>query len=111
MKFTGPVLIVNDIHKSRRFYEEVMEMKIQFDFGECVIYVGGLSLLENKMALQASQNKLTTSEIPETGVEMVFETDDIENDFKKIQAANVTFIHEIMTQPWLQRVFRFYDLE
>ncbi|MCG3628521.1 hypothetical protein L9Z04_06650 [Clostridioides difficile] len=36
MKFGGVLLIVKDINKSKKFYEDVMEQKITLDLGEHV---------------------------------------------------------------------------
>ena len=37
MKFGGVLLIVKDINKSKKFYEDVMEQKITLDLGTCII--------------------------------------------------------------------------
>ena len=43
--------------------------------------------------------------------EIYFESDDIKNIESKLKQHNVEFIHEIVEQPWRQRVMRFYDYD
>ena len=42
-------------------------------------------------------------------MEIYFETNALDEVFKKVTAMNVSILHGIKTQPWQQRVFRFYD--
>jgi Glyoxalase-like domain len=42
MKFICPLIVVNDMKTSRNFYENVLNQKVQFDFGENISFEGGL---------------------------------------------------------------------
>ena len=51
MKFGGVLLIVKDINKSKKFYEDVMEQKITLDLGEHVSFENGFGLQSNYKAI------------------------------------------------------------
>jgi hypothetical protein len=42
-------------------------------------------------------------------LEIYFETGDLDGMYRKAHELKIRIIHEIKTQPWQQRVFRFYD--
>jgi catechol 2,3-dioxygenase-like lactoylglutathione lyase family enzyme len=49
------------------------------------------------------------SEERQAGVELYFETDDVEGARDLLRRRGVRFVHDIFEQPWGQRVFRVYD--
>ena len=44
MKFICPLIVVNDMKTSRNFYENVLNQKVQFDFGENISFEGGFAI-------------------------------------------------------------------
>ena len=44
MKFKNPLLVVTDMEKSKRFYKEVLGLRVIMDFGANVTLTGGLCL-------------------------------------------------------------------
>jgi len=110
MRFVCPLIVVNDIAMSRKFYEEVLGQEVEFDFGQDVSFKGSFAIhlkshyetligggADHKIA-QRSNN-----------FELYFETDDVVSDYKRLQETKVEFVHELREQPWGQRVTRFYD--
>ncbi len=107
MKFICPLIVVSDMERSRKFYRELLDQKIKYDFGENVTFEGDFaihldthfqSLINQKPILQEGHN-----------FELYFEYDDMESAVKKLQDAGVEFVHEMREQPWRQRVVRLYD--
>lgn len=43
-KLLCSLIVVESIEKSRKFYEEVLGQKVEFDFGENISFAGGLAL-------------------------------------------------------------------
>jgi hypothetical protein len=41
--------------------------------------------------------------------ELYFESDNLDDMHKKLTAKKVEFVHDMIEQPWGQRVFRIYD--
>jgi catechol 2,3-dioxygenase-like lactoylglutathione lyase family enzyme len=107
-KFTGVVLFVLNIEKSKNFYNGLLGQKIEMDFGRCVIFVGGFSIWKRSYAhkmigLKEDENKLNNN------FELYFEIEDLEILFEQLKSEGVKFVHNIIEQPWGQRCFRLYD--
>lgn len=109
MKFGGVLLIVKDINKSKKFYEDVLEQKVTLDLGEHVS-------LENGFGLQTNYKALIGYELPinqqSNSFQLYFEVDNIkqwENKIKRVE--NIEFLHSIQEYSWGQRSFRFYDFD
>jgi predicted enzyme related to lactoylglutathione lyase len=106
MKFICSLITVEDINKSKIFYEEIMEQKIENDYGENVVF-GGFSIhLKSHF-----ENLIKNRKVKDNGnnFELYFDHNDLESFVKKLKDNNVKFIHEIEMQGWGQKVIRIYD--
>ncbi|MCP3966320.1 MAG: glyoxalase [Lentisphaerae bacterium] len=109
--FHSTALFVRDIEVSKRFYTEVMEMKIELDFNKNVILNNGLTIWEiwqdhiipDKMEIDLKD----ISAKPRA--ELCYETEDIFAVHKKLCDNNVEFLHELNEEPWGQLTVRFFD--
>jgi catechol 2,3-dioxygenase-like lactoylglutathione lyase family enzyme len=110
LKFTGPLIVVDDISRSREFYEQVLGQKVKFDFGEDVQFEGGFSihLWPHFQNLLGGAEKYPVTRKANWG-ELYFESDELDTVEKRLKAADVEFIHPVREQPWGERVFRVYD--
>jgi catechol 2,3-dioxygenase-like lactoylglutathione lyase family enzyme len=109
-RFVTTVILVKDIAQSKFFYTSILGQKITMDFGANVVFENGLAIWEGNFAYNLIfGQKYPGQQLPYHSHEIYFEIDDIEAFFTKIKAAGVRFIHELITQPWQQRVFRFLD--
>ncbi len=107
MKFICALITVDDIERSKAFYQNVLNQKIKFDYGENVFFEGSFAIhLKSHF-----QNLIDGKEVKSysNAFELYFETDEIENIEKKLSSNNVEFIHKTREQPWKQKVLRFYD--
>jgi len=109
MKYICSLITVSDIKRSRDFYENLLNQKVKFDFGENVTFHGDFAihlqshfkdLIDNKEIRQGGNN-----------FELYFEYDNVEQIVKLLKDNNISFVHEIREQPWRQKVVRFYDLD
>jgi len=107
MKFICSLITVTDIQRSREFYENLLNQKVKYDFGENVTFEGNFAihlrshfqhLIDNKEIKTCCNN-----------FELYFEYDNIEQIVEKLKDYGVTFIHNIREQPWRQKVVRLYD--
>ena len=107
MKFICPLITVTDIKRSRIFYENVLNQKVAFDFGQNVSFAGGFAIHLRSHYKELIGNK----EIRPGGndFELYFEFDDLESFVAKLLENQVIFVHQMREQPWRQRVVRFYD--
>ncbi len=112
MKFCAPLIVVENIEKSKKFYEEILSQKVILDFGENITFEGDFSLQSKsswKGFIDKSEKELTQKN---NTFELYFEEENFEefivylNTFKDIE-----FIHKVKEYPWGQKVIRFYDLD
>jgi len=106
LKFMCSLITVEDIKKSRDFYENILGQKVEADYGQNVSF-GGFSihlrphfqmLIDNKEVVVGGNN-----------FELYFECDDLEQMVEKLKAEKVEFIHELCEAPWKQLGLKFYD--
>lgn len=107
MKFICSLITVEDIKLSRNFYENILNQKVKYDFGENVTFEGDFSIHQQKHFSQLIDNKIIHRE--SNNFELYFEYNNIEEIEQKLINYNVEFIHKKREQPWRQRVIRFYD--
>lgn len=110
MKFLSTLIVVSDMEKPKRFYYEVLGLKVIFDFGANVTLTGGIALQAKDTWLTFIQKQ--DSEIVFGGnvAELYFEEDDFDGFIQKINNITyINYIHPIVEHSWGQRVIRFYD--
>lgn len=109
-KFIGPLILVEDIARSREFYEKVLGQTVKFDFGEDVQFIGDFSihLRAHFQSLLGGEGAYPVTRKANWG-EFYFETDEIEAIEQRLHEAGMEFIHPVREQPWGERVLRVYD--
>jgi catechol 2,3-dioxygenase-like lactoylglutathione lyase family enzyme len=110
LKFVSPLIVVEDMARSRQFYEQLLEQKVKFDFGVDVAFEGDFTihLKSHFQSLLGDATKYSITSKAHNG-ELYFDADDIESTYQRLQAAGVEFIEGIREQPWGQRAMRLYD--
>ena len=110
LRFVCPLIVVENITNSRRFYERVLGQQVQYDFGENVTYQGDFAIHRRAHFQQLLGDPTHYPFIPRAhNGELYFEADDIEAVLSQLKRNSIEFIHELQEQPWGQRVMRFYD--
>ncbi len=110
LKFICPLICVEDITRSRQFYENILKQKIRFDFGENVTYKGDFAIhLKGHFQELLGKSSQYPVVFKTNNCELYFETDEIDILLKRLEDNGVEFIHKIHEQSWGQRVMRFYD--
>jgi catechol 2,3-dioxygenase-like lactoylglutathione lyase family enzyme len=92
---------------ARDFYENILDQKVKYDFGESVTFHGDFAI-----HLQSHyKNLIDNREVNSGGnnFELYFESDKIELIVEKLMENDILFVHELREQPWRQKVARFYD--
>jgi len=107
MKFICALITVNDMERSRHFYESILGQEIKYNFGENITFHGDFAIHLRPHFQELIGNK----EIKDNAnnCELYFELDDLEQLEKKLNNEDVKFVHVIREQPWRQKVMRFYD--
>lgn len=109
IKYVCPLITVKDINKSREFYENVLKQEVEIDHGENVAFKGGFAIHDIEHFQNLTGKSFTEKCVSKDFMELYFELDEIEELELRLKSLNIEFIHEIMEQPWGQRVMRFYD--
>lgn len=107
MKFSGTLLVVSDLERSKQFYDRVLDLKIEQDFGANVVLTGSISL----QSLESWQQFIEDKPVIFGGndSELYFETDDMDCFLQRLQQYDVRLLHPLKEHNWGQRAIRFYD--
>ena len=110
LKFISPLIVVEDMARSRQFYEQLLGQQVKFDFGVDVCFEGDFTihLKSHFQSLLGEAARYPITSKAHNG-ELYFDSDDIESIYQRLQAAGVEFIEAIREQPWGQRAMRLYD--
>jgi len=110
MKLKNILIVVKDIEKSRKFYNDLFGIELVHDNDGNMILTDGLVLQDEKIW----RSFLDRDIIPKSNsCELYFEEQDIESFVEKLERLypNVEYVNRLMTHSWGQRVIRFYDLD
>nr|WP_319374569.1 VOC family protein [uncultured Methanobacterium sp.] len=116
IKYICPLITVQDIDKSRKFYENVLKQEVEMDHGANVAFKDGFAihnaehykeLLGDSSATNGKGNK--NFNVDKNFMELYFESEELDGVQEKLESLNCRFVHKIRAQPWGQRVMRFYD--
>lgn len=111
MKLKNTMLVVEDIEKSKAFYQRVLGLNVKFDLGENVTLDGNLALQSQSYWTQSILNK--SNEFVTYGgnnAEIYFEESDLDNFIKKLNSFDdIEYVHPLIEQIWGQKSVRFYD--
>ena len=108
MKLKNVLIVVKDIEKSRRFYEDLFGLELILDNGGNMVLTEGLVLQEERYWKEFLGKEI----IPENNSsELYFEEADIEGFAEKLERCypEVKYVNRRMTHSWGQKVIRFYD--
>ena len=104
------VRLVEDIERSKHFYNTILGQSIVNDFGRNVVFEGGLSIWQRDYALNLIfQGKGDEIDVGGNNFEIYFETEDLDNLYDRLVSEKVEVIHEVMEHSWGQRGFRVRD--
>lgn len=108
-----PALFVGDAMKAGEFYTKVLGMTIAANYGDAnLIFEEGFTLWQvgddNEIAQVFGKAKIDDPAAAPRG-ELYFDTEDFDAVFEILKEYGVKFLHEIITEAWGQRNFRFFD--
>lgn len=113
--FVNTIVFVSDINLSKKFYAEILGIKITNDLGTIVFFENSFVLHCAKSILSTVFKRQSVDEISKAqggnNVLIYFECenqDELESTFNDVKG-HISLIHDIEIQEWGQKVFRFYD--
>jgi catechol 2,3-dioxygenase-like lactoylglutathione lyase family enzyme len=107
MKYKGTLIAVKDMEKSKKFYNDVLSMKVVADFGANVQLDNGLFLQTENTWVKYIGNKEV--QFHHNAGELYFEEQDMDAFLKNLKDVEVKYVHEPIEHSWGQRAVRFYD--
>lgn len=110
MTFQNPLLVVKEIERSKAFYQKVLGLAVEQDFGANVTLTGGICL----QTLESWAGFIGTEpgrvEFGGRDAELYFEEKEFDLFVKRLQAmTQVQMVHPVLEHRWGQRAVRFYD--
>ncbi len=110
MKLKGFLIVVKDIKKSEKYYNDIFGLKTLIDNDGNIIMSDGLVLQEEKYWREFIGKDIVTQN---NSCELYFEDENIDAFYEKLKSLypETEFVNTPMTHSWSQRVVRFYDLD
>ena len=108
---SSTALFVKDIGISKEFYENLLHLEVELDFGKNILFKGGPAIWEIQ-EYHIIPKKLGLKNISDNRVnrfELYFETDKLKEIFAALKNNRVKFLHEIHEEAWGQQTIRFFD--
>lgn len=109
MKYKLPLLVVEDMDRSRKFYEEVLGQKVIMDFGANITFGGDFSLQTKDSWRGFIGDSEDTIMFRSNNFELYFEEKQFDQFVERLKRYEVELIHDVRKYPWGQNVIRFYD--
>ena len=110
INYSSTVIITNHFEAMRHFYQDVLKMEVDVDFGNCIGFKGGVSIWQLTEDYPIAQ-KLgrTFDEGGNKNLELCFETEDFEESVKHLSNYSIRYLHQVEEETWGQQTIRFYD--
>lgn len=109
MKFQNPLLVVADLETSKKFYKDLLGLRVIMDFGANVTLTGGVCLQTKETWMDFIGAKEDEIIFGGNNAELYFEEDDFDAFAEKLETHDIVYVHPVMEHRWGQRVVRFYD--
>ncbi len=110
MKLKNILIVVKDIEKSKKYYQELFGLQMVLDNDGNMILTEGLVLQQEDIWKEFIGKEI----LPENNsCELYFEEKDLEVFDEKLQRLypETKYVNHLMTHSWGQKVIRFYDLD
>jgi len=110
MKLKNILIVVKDIEKSRKFYQDLFGIELVLDNDGNMILTERLVLQDEKIWKTFLGKDIVSKS---NSCELYFEEQDIELFIEKLERMypNIEYVNRLMTHSWGQRAIRFYDLD
>lgn len=109
VKYKLPLLVVEDMERSRKFYEDLLGQKVILDFGANITFEGDFCLQTRESWRGFIGDAEDTIIFRPNNFELYFEEKQFDKFVDKLKCYGVELIHDVREYPWGQSVIRFYD--
>lgn len=109
MIFRCPLIVVDNIEASRKFYEDILDQKVILDFGANITFAGDYSLQTKSTWAEFINKPINEILAQSNNFELYFEEEHFDEFISRLQSHTILYVHGVKEYPWGQRVIRFYD--
>lgn len=110
MRYQGALIVVEDMKKSRKFYEEILKQKVENDFGSNVSFEGGFCLQTKESWIDFIGRKKEEVIYQNYAAELYFEEENMDDFLAKLnKIENLQYVHSVKEHRWGQRAIRILD--
>jgi len=109
MKYKLPLIVVDNISISRKFYEEVLTQKVILDFGANITFAGDFALQSRESWVNFIHKTEHEVLLKTNNFEVYFEEELFDEFAQRLKSFEIQYVHDVVEYPWGQRVIRFYD--
>ncbi len=112
IRHVSTIVFVSDVARSTAFYRDVLEQPVSQDFGTIVMFEHGFAIHDSinlREKTYKAPGAFPSESQGKDNLDIYFETDDLEEAYKRVCDSGADVIHPIETQPWGQQGFRFHD--
>jgi catechol 2,3-dioxygenase-like lactoylglutathione lyase family enzyme len=112
ISFRETVVFVQDVPTSRAFYQDVLDQSVVEDGGNVVFFENQLIIHDAAAVTTMIFGEASPrSALPQGRGNLLirFETDDLEQAYRKVVDSGAAIVHPITEQAWGQRSFCFLD--
>ena len=113
MKLKNPMLVVEDMERSKKFYKEVLGLRVLLDFGANITLTGGLCLQTKDSYEEFIEVSKDDIKFGGNDFEIYFEENkarEFDKFIEKLNSMNdIKYVHKVKEHSWGKRVVRIYD--
>lgn len=109
MRFNGICLVTRDMERLRKFYEAVLQVGAEGDDTFTMLSTQGAAL---SIFTEEGMERMAPDSMRDSGsgrYTLEFEVDDVDREFERLKALDVTFVKRPTTQTWGRRSVWFRD--
>jgi catechol 2,3-dioxygenase-like lactoylglutathione lyase family enzyme len=108
ISYSSAVLMTENFDLMTRFYQDLLDQKVRYDFGSCVQCECGLTVWRARVG-HPVWAALESKGGGNAALELCFETEDFDAQAARIAAAGTALAHGVLEEDWGQRTLRFFD--
>jgi catechol 2,3-dioxygenase-like lactoylglutathione lyase family enzyme len=110
IRFQSTVLITQRFDQMKRFYMELLNQRVRYDFGNCITFECALTLWELREEYSLARALGSSDSLGGNGsMEVCFETDNFEVESAQLKTSGVKLLHDVAEETWGQRTLHFFD--
>ena len=95
MKYVAPLLVIDDMERSKQFYSEVLDLCVICDFGANVTLTGGMSLQTRESWKDFIHKPDGQIVYHGNDAELYFEEADFDGFVEKLHSLPIEYVHDV----------------